>query len=605
MKRHPRIAALAVRTAGLLALGGFLLSCAPLSAEAVQDPGEDAPPPLISLTKWNLKTGDDPAWSRPDFDDSSWGRVEVAGRFEGHGLFWLRATVDVAGPFPDSDPPMISVYNLPSAFEVYWDGRLVGRNGRCDSRHSGEIPGRVRFVLILGTSQVQPGTHLLALRVSNFHLKGKTVVTGIGLGPQSALAGYIDRMVDRRLVSMGLYFVAALCGLFLFVGRRKNTAFLFFGGFALLFFLHSLWIYLIERMGLSLPPFAVIEILVIFGIPAAFVLLDAFLLWHHEFRRRSTYLAVLAVAMAGAALWGSGLGDVQARLIGLPVAFGLGLAVALAVQRRRGWGMALVGTAVPAVNHVGIFFIPGLLPFLESLPGFAEMALTALVLAMFIGIIALRIRDENQALEILRVRSQRLAAELLKKSIQPHFIMNTLLSAQSWFGRDPDKAGRLIEALAGEFRIISRIVSEPEIDLAQEIALCRSHLELMGYRRDAIYRLVVNGDVSSLKVPPMLFHTLIENGLTHAYEARENGTFILTCEERNGSVELRLENDGSRLSRISEMPGDKLEEGLGLKYIRTRLEESFSGQWELEYGLKESLWRVRIVIRGRMERCGS
>ncbi|MEW6363455.1 MAG: LytTR family DNA-binding domain-containing protein [Acidobacteriota bacterium] len=108
-----------------------------------------------------------------------------------------------------------------------------------------------------------------------------------------------------------------------------------------------------------------------------------------------------ALAMTGTAVWGSALGDVQARLIGVPVAFGVGLAVALAVQRKRGLGMALVGTGVPAVNHVGVFIIPGLLPFQESLPGFAEMALTALVLAMFIGIIALRIRDENQALEIL------------------------------------------------------------------------------------------------------------------------------------------------------------------------------------------------------------
>jgi hypothetical protein len=586
-------------TAGGLVLIGFLLSGAPVRAESsAGGRAEGVAPPLVGLTDWRIKGGDDSAWSRPEFEDSSWDRIEVAGRFERRGVFWLRTEVETASRFAESDPPMISVYNLPSAFELFWDGELVGRNGRWGSGPDGEIPGRVRFVLILGAGRVQPGRHRLALRVSNFHVKGKTVVTGIGLGPRSLLTGYIDRMVDRRLVSMGLYFVAALFGLFLFIRRRRNFAFLFFGGYALLFFLHSLWIYLIERMGLRLRPFSVIEIFVMFGIPVAFVLLDAFLLWHFEFRRRWAYLAGLGGAMALAALFASNLGQTQAWIIAVPVAFGFGLAVLLALRRKRGWGMALAGMGIPALNHVGVLLIPRFSLFLESLPGFAEMALTALVLAMFMGIIALRVRDENRALEILRVRSQRLAAELLKKSIQPHFIMNTLLSAQSWFSRDPDTAGRLIEALAEEFRIINRIASEPEIDLAEEIALCRSHLELMGYRRDADYRLIVDGDTTGLKIPPMLFHTLIENGLTHAYEARENGTFTLACRAGREAVEFKLDNDGSRLARLSDMNGEKLEEGLGLKYVRTRLEESFPGRWTLEYGLRASVWRVRIVIRG-------
>ncbi|MBN1938827.1 MAG: histidine kinase, partial [Candidatus Aminicenantes bacterium] len=563
MKRSLRSAVLIRRAAYVLAFGGFLLAggrlaagshvllpaddAASIQASAAGNGRESEAPPLVSLFNWRVKAGDDPAWARPDHDDSGWENREIAGRFAGIGTFWLRKTVEVTGRFSESDPPMISIYNLPSAFEVFWDGELIGCNGRWGRDRGQEFPGTTRFLQAFSPRRAEPGVHLLAIRISNFHVQGKTIVTGIGLGPLGVMNGYLRRMVEKRLVSMGLYFVAALFGFFLFIRRRKNFAFLYFGGFSLLFFLHSLWIYLIERMGLRLGPFAVIEVFIIFGIPAAFIMLDAFLLWHYDFRPRPVYLAGLALAMAGAAVFGSGLVGIQARLIAVPVAFGFVLAVILAVRGKRGWGMALVGTAIPFANHVLIFFIPGLTPFLEALPGYAEMVLTALVLSMFMGIIALCVRDENRSLEILRIRSQRLSAELLKKSIQPHFIMNTLLSAQSWFGRDPDKAGRLIEALAEEFRIISRIVSELEIDLAEEIALCRSHLELMGYRRDAVYRLVVNGDVSRLKTPPMLFHTLIENGLTHAFEARENGTFTLTCESRPGEVEFQLENDGSRL----------------------------------------------------------
>jgi hypothetical protein len=596
MKRQQRIAA-----TGLFAFWGILLTGSWLFAGGVSDLPIDDPPTLVGLTSWKIRAGDDPAWSRVDFDDSGWEKREIAGSFAGYGTFWLRTTIEVTGRFSESSPPMLSVYNLPSAYEIFWDGELIGRNGRWGRDRGRETPGTTRFLQVFRPDRAEPGAHLLAFRISNFHIRGKTIVTGIGLGPLGEMSGYIQRMVDRRLVSMGLYFVAALFVFFLFIRSRKYPGFVFFGAYAFLFFLHSVWIYAIEKMAIAVHLFARIEILVMFGIPIAFVLLNAFLLWHFEVRRRGIHLAILAVLLAAAAFLGTSLGEAAVLLSGAAVAYAFALAAGLAVRWKRGSGLALAGTGILAANHVGIFFVPGLAASLEALPGFAEMGLTALVLALFMGIIAIHVRDENRALEALRLRSQRLASELLKKSIQPHFLMNTLLSIQSWFGRDPDKAGRLIEALAEEFRIINRIVSEPEIDLAEELTLCRSHLDLMGYRRDAAYRLIVTGETSGLKIPPMLFHTLIENGLTHAYEARENGTFTLTCARDRKSVEYCLENDGSQLARVSGMQMDRLEEGLGLKYVRTRLEESFPGRWELEYGLRGPVWRVRIVIRGGTE----
>jgi len=119
----------------------------------------------------------------------------------------------------------------------------------------------------------------------------------------------------------------------------------------------------------------------------------------------------------------------------------------------------------------------------------------------------------------------------------------------------------------------------------------------MGYRRDAVYRLNVAGGFAGQKVPAMLFHTLIENGLTHACAARENGTFRLDCVRTGDAVEYWLKNDGSLAARITETGAEKIEEGMGLRYVRTRLQESFPGCWELEYGRREGLWRVRIVIK--------
>ena len=39
-----------------------------------------------------------------------------------------------------------------------------------------------------------------------------------------------------------------------------------------------------------------------------------------------------------------------------------------------------------------------------------------------------------------------------------------------------------------------------------------------------------------------------------------------------------------------------IEEGMGFAYIRTRLEEAFESNWNLEYGLENGCWKVKIRI---------
>ncbi|MCB0294650.1 MAG: histidine kinase, partial [Calditrichaeota bacterium] len=137
--------------------------------------------------------------------------------------------------------------------------------------------------------------------------------------------------------------------------------------------------------------------------------------------------------------------------------------------------------------------------------------------------ISRQIKQQNQQHEVAKLRSARLETELLKKHIQPHFLMNTLLSIISWIREDPPTAIKLIQSLAEEFRMINQISSQTEIPLSDEVALCRTHLTLMGYRQDVQYALEAQNLPGEEKIPPMIFHTLIENGLTHAYRSGENG----------------------------------------------------------------------------------
>ena len=174
--------------------------------------------------------------------------------------------------------------------------------------------------------------------------------------------------------------------------------------------------------------------------------------------------------------------------------------------------------------------------------------------------------------------------------------MNTLLSIISLIGEDPKKAVKLIKALADEFRMINRISSQKQTLLREELRLCRTHLELMGYRMDAKYEFHTEGTCDDETVPPMIFHTLVENGLTHAYKPKESGHFWFECVRGEDRIQYRLRNDGSLLYPFSHQSKPQIEEGMGLKYVRARLEECYASHWEMEYGFNEGQWEVTITI---------
>ena len=202
-------------------------------------------------------------------------------------------------------------------------------------------------------------------------------------------------------------------------------------------------------------------------------------------------------------------------------------------------------------------------------------------------------RQHKQAL----LHSQHLEAELLKKNIQPHFFLNTIFAIISSIRKEPKKAIQILESLAEEFRIVNQISAKKLIPIEEEIQLCRKHLEIMQFRKNSHFQLIVSGINPAEMVPPMIFHTLIENGLKHAYKTNENGKFELMGIHNKQHIRYVMRNDGSKLKGKSYQSFRKNEEGMGIKYIKARLEESYRGKWEIHYGLKNGYWEVEIIIK--------
>src|SRR3546814_8588119 len=84
-------------------------------------------------------------------------------------LAWVRTIVEVLRGFSVGGHPMGRLLNATASAEVWWDGEMIGRNGRPNSTAVGELPGRIQVVFALDDLQLQAGGHRLLMRLSQQH----------------------------------------------------------------------------------------------------------------------------------------------------------------------------------------------------------------------------------------------------------------------------------------------------------------------------------------------------------------------------------------------------------------------------------------------------
>lgn len=305
--------------------------------------------------------------------------------------------------------------------------------------------------------------------------------------------------------------------------------------------------------------------------------------------------SVLAVAMAGFAAFTFAIFIVNFRSLGKKIPAATTLMMA--------WIFMVSGLILYALKMLG--FLPSnLLTEYGILFGsIGEMCLLFVSLGESIQAIKSKARDEYwrqqaaiHAFQEEQIRSMRLELELLKANIHPHFMLNSINAAIMWIREDPQAAEKLLHALSMEMRQLLRFVGEKVIPFHEEIRICRLHLEVMSLRHDKSFTLRLEAVETDEKIPPLVFHTLVENGLTHGYAGREAGVFVLSRSESAENIQYTLFNDGRAEDKGSGSSG------LGLKYVRARLKEAYGEKWRLDSHAVEGGWSVTIEIQKEPER---
>ena len=455
------------------------------------------------------------------------------------------------------------------AVTVYWDGRLLYENRRWGS-YSNYLP--------LSVAESQPGKHHLLLQVSDLSSEEATFPR-VGVGTLEFFAGRVRYLNHRLIFMVAIFLTATLFFLTFYFGFSRKTSFLWLSAFGLTNVFKAI---LKPQQNFFSPD------------------------WLQDFQNyESIHLAVVlgAVALFGFILWEMSIPRRRWWLLGF-AAFGLLAYSTISESHFLVWSMIL--------STLGILY--GVRQKSEGAP-WALVAMGGLMLftylgyrdwlgfGYFIGIIFFllcmtisvgqKVAQQIRLRQEASLRSASLENQLLKKSIQPHFILNSLASLQELIDQKPAKASDFVERLAEEFRLVNKVSNKKLIPIADEIRLCQIHLQIMEYRKDAHFELRTEGLSGEEAVPPGIFHTLIENGITHGYGNRRRGQFHLGKVRENGHVRYIFYND----SEIAVEEGQSQSKGTGLRYLEARLREAYADGWELKSGAVAGGWQVELILK--------
>ena len=257
--------------------------------------------------------------------------------------------------------------------------------------------------------------------------------------------------------------------------------------------------------------------------------------------------------------------------------------------------MLAIGGAFLGAGSSGWLHGEGLIQFLRAnwVPVLAAGAITGFALAALSALIAhLRNREYISLAERLRLESRqeqlsRQMAEtrlhLLQAQIEPHFLFNTLASAQQLASAKAPEAAQLLAHLTRFLRAAMPRLRDGDATLGQEIDMINAYLAIMQTRlgERLRYSVDVDPELHKLHFPSLMLMTLVENAIKHGIEPlKEGGEVSVTVSRAGNRLIASVADTGIGLS-------DVVGSGVGLDNIRERLRVRFGAAGSLQLAANE------------------
>jgi two-component system, LytTR family, sensor kinase len=182
----------------------------------------------------------------------------------------------------------------------------------------------------------------------------------------------------------------------------------------------------------------------------------------------------------------------------------------------------------------------------------------------------------------------------LRTQLSPHFTFNILNNLQFLIRKDQDEA---LELLSRYSKILRYYVYESQnkwIRLDDEISFLKHYFELEKDRSGEDLEISCQWEIpeNTLLIIPFLLSTFVENAFKHISSFKEKSNYI--------QLHIFLKNENQLVLNIinsADFHSLKLKkEGVGLKYVKKRLELSYKDNYELELIPKVDSYSVELQL---------
>ena len=497
----------------------------------------------------------------------------------------------------DNNDPKGLFISLLGAYEVYLNNTYIGRNGQPASHTQPEQPGNIDSVFLLPPRLLHEGENEVTLRFSSQLRPASMTHSGIWVfaDTYNNLVTLNQERIRLPLMMLSGLFLVAVYSFTVYLSSHRAPAYLWFSGLSMML---VLLIVAESWRGLfSYPyPWHLLRMEVVLWLTLiTSIFLPLFFMAFFHYPRKITHRVLLLLIVTYAAVI-MGIEGYDSRSfilfsLGLTASFVIGI-VSIKQHKQHSWLMTM---------GIVVFVSPVLVSRFSFMDQYFFVSFSCLALLMLL-VLNQTHTERQKALIQSTLTTQRLELELVKKQLQPHFILNTLTAIEEWIDTSPQEAVTFIQALALEFRQMAQLSHQSLITFAQEIALCESHLKIMGYRFDASFTLHTENIDNEALLPPGILLTLIENAFSHNHYTCGQYQFDLYAKptitsQAHAAAMTQLVFKAQRCKTASQAHSSETKAsgtGVGTKYIKARLSEAYGQQWHFEEYDEPDFWVANL-----------
>ncbi len=183
---------------------------------------------------------------------------------------------------------------------------------------------------------------------------------------------------------------------------------------------------------------------------------------------------------------------------------------------------------------------------------------------------------------------------LLRHQVSPHFFMNTLNNIHSLIEIDSEKAQDAVERLSTLMRYLLYDSAQSTIELKKEVEFIHSFISLMQLRHsdEVKVAIVIPEQIPEVKIPPMLFISLLENAFKHGVSYPLNSYIHFELQFQKTALHCIVKNSKHNITKTNY--GEY--SGIGLENIKESLNLLYGNNFQLEILDKEHEFKVDLTI---------